>query len=218
MTEEIAPQRAAIRDLMVEIQKDLNVGKDEYNKFGGYAFRNAEGILRAAKPLAARRGAYFQIRSECEPTASGLWMTVHATLVASDESTETASFSGPVAPSRKGMVEEQLSGSARSYYLKYALQDLLAISDGDDDPDARDNTKEGAARPAPKPTPKKPSAKAEYWNACRELADATGGDAKEIANAHMPAEVTDAGFKAAAEAVRKELAAGGDYSTEDIVF
>ena len=36
---------------LVEMQKELKAPKNLYNSFGKYKYRNAEGILEAAKPL-----------------------------------------------------------------------------------------------------------------------------------------------------------------------
>ena len=36
---------------LAKIQKELKATKDQFNKFGGYAFRSAESILEAVKPL-----------------------------------------------------------------------------------------------------------------------------------------------------------------------
>ena len=36
---------------LARIQKELKAPKNKFNKFGQYAYRNAEGILEAVKPL-----------------------------------------------------------------------------------------------------------------------------------------------------------------------
>lgn len=218
---------SAAHDLMVKIQRELTVGKDEYNKFGGYAFRNAEGILNAAKPLITAEDGFLYINTETEMLEDGiLWMTVTVSLCASDGSSIKGKAAGKVAESRKGMVEEQLVGSARSYYLKYALMDLLAISDGTDDPDARDNRDAGGAKPRPKQKVKAETAeevaKRELWDACKALALVTGRDAKAVAAEVQKQEgftATVAGYKDAAARVRKLAEENGaEYATEDIDF
>jgi hypothetical protein len=37
--------------ILYEIQKNLNAPKTEYNKFGGFSYRTAEGILQAVKDI-----------------------------------------------------------------------------------------------------------------------------------------------------------------------
>ena len=201
---------AAIHGLMVVLQRDLAVGKDEYNKFGGYAFRNAEGILKAAKPLVAKMGGRFRIMTRTERLDGGAWMTVEASIVMADGSEETGAASGPVAPSRKGMVEEQLIGSARSYYLKYALMDLLAISDGTDDPDAKDNREAGVRSPAVE-SKAETSARLALVRACEEYSQATGEDVKAVmvkASKLPEFAKTAEGYLAAASAIRAMAARG----------
>lgn len=220
-------KQSAAHALMVKIQRELSVGKDEYNKFGGYAFRNAEGILNAAKPLITAEDAFLYIDTETQMLDGGvLWMAVTVSLCASDGSTIKGKAAGKVADSRKGMVEEQLVGSARSYYLKYALMDLLAISDGTDDPDARDNRDAGGAKPRPRQEVKAETAekvaKRELWEACKALALVTGKDAKDVADEVQRQKgftATVAGYKDAAEKVRKLAEENGaEYAAEDIDF
>lgn len=215
----------AIHALSVKIQRELVVGKDEYNKFGGYAFRNAEGILNTAKPIYTAENAFLHIDTDTKLLDNGvIWMTVIVTLYASDGSSIKGRASGKVADSRKGMVDEQLIGSARSYYLKYALMDLLAISDGTDDPDARDNRDSGGPRPKQKVKTEiaEEVAKRELWEACKALALVTGRDAKAVAAEVQKQEgftATVAGYKDAADKVRKLAEENGaEYATEDIDF
>lgn len=205
---------AGIHGVMVALQSSLAVGKDEYNRFGGYAFRNAEGILKAAKPVATKYGARFRIRAHTERLGDGsVWMSVEAALVAADGTEEAAYCDGPVAESRKGMVEEQLVGSARSYYLKYALMDLLAISDGDDDPDGRDNRQAEASKPRSSGAGTGlEAARRSLIDACREYAKATGTDEREaMAEAsQLPGfEKTASGYLTAAATMRDRAAKSG---------
>ena len=211
-------ETAKIGALMCKVQAELAVGKSEYHQFGGYAYRNAEGILKAAKPIITAEGGWLGIETDTKILESSDWMlTVTATLYASDGTNYSTSFTGRIAESRKGMVDEQLCGSAYSYYLKYALQALFALSDGADDPDSRDNTKQSADATRTPQKPKKQTAKGRYWAACKELAAKTGEDAEAVSAKYMPAEKTDAGFAEAEKVVRAAIN-GDDYAAEDIEF
>ena len=39
---------------LIEIQAELKAPKSQFNKFGGYNYRNCEDILEAVKPLCAK--------------------------------------------------------------------------------------------------------------------------------------------------------------------
>lgn len=217
----------AIHALMVKIQRELVVGKDEYNKFGGYAFRNAEGILRAAKPIITDAGGWLQtLKPELSFVDGKCYMTVSLVLHACDGDTLECGFTLEVPSERKGMVTEQLFGSAYSYCLKYALMALFSLSDGADDPDARDNRDAGGAKPRAKQKVKDETAeevaKRELWEACKALALVTGRDARAVAAEVQRQEgftATVAGYKDAADKVRKLAEENGaEYATEDIDF
>ena len=46
---------------LVCIQNELVASKDKENKFGGFSYRTAEGILAAVKPLLYKYGLYLFI-------------------------------------------------------------------------------------------------------------------------------------------------------------
>lgn len=132
---------ASVYDALGYVQGKMAVPKSERNDFGGYQYRNLEGINLAAKPVCAEVGASYILtydlihegeRFYIRATASFFWQgqMVQACALAREQS------------SKKGMDEAQITGSASSYAGKYALQALFAI-DGEDDPDSRDNTLEG---------------------------------------------------------------------------
>ena len=113
------------------IQSKIALGKDL--KGYGYSYRNAEQILQAVKPLL--NGAAIVCDDEIDD--KGL-LTATATIF---YKSACLSVKGHAFLSEhKGMSREQIVGCASSYARKYALQGLLAISDGADDPDGLPQT------------------------------------------------------------------------------
>ena len=108
------------------IQSKIALGKEL--KGYGYSYRNAEQILQAVKPLLNCAAIV------CDDSIDdkGL-LTATATIF---YKSACLSVKGHAFLSEhKGMSREQIVGCASSYARKYALQGLLAISDGADDPD-----------------------------------------------------------------------------------
>ena len=118
---------------LAKIQKELKATKDQYNDFGRYAYRSAESILEAVKPLLD--GAILTLSDEllCLGSGEQVRFYVKATATFKDgnfiEST-TAYAREPVV--KKGMDESQITGTASSYARKYALNGLFCIDDAKD--------------------------------------------------------------------------------------
>lgn len=108
------------------IQSKIALGKEL--KGYGYSYRNAEQILQAVKHLL--NGAAIVCDDEIDD--KGL-LTATATIFY--KSAYLSVKGHAFLSEHKGMSREQIVGCASSYARKYALQGLLAISDGADDPD-----------------------------------------------------------------------------------
>ncbi len=50
------PDNQALVHRIIAVQSELKAPKGQYNSFGKYAYRNAEDILEAVKPLLAKNG------------------------------------------------------------------------------------------------------------------------------------------------------------------
>lgn len=135
-----------------EIQSKIALGKEL--KGYGYSYRNAEQILQAVKPLL--NGAIIlcndDLRDFDKIKDDKGGFTYHGLLVATvtmHYKTAFLSVKGyAFLDNHKGMSREQIVGCASSYARKYALQGLLAISDGSQDPDGlpQTETKDDKAR------------------------------------------------------------------------
>lgn len=117
---------------LIEIQSKLEAPKGQYNTFGKYAYRSAEDILAAVKPLAAEQKSSITLSDEVVMVGDRIYVKATATIT--NESGQSYSTNGFAreSESKKGMDESQISGSASSYARKYALNGLLAIDDTKD--------------------------------------------------------------------------------------
>ena len=145
-------------NVLMNIQSKLVAPKGQWNKFGGYAYRSAEDILNAVKPLLAENGATLTLTDE--PILVGDWHYIKATATfkANDEEQVVTAFARE-SENKKGQDVSQITGTASSYARKYALNGLFLI---DDNKDADTNAYHQQNN---KPTPKKkPAAKQQTNN------------------------------------------------------
>lgn len=115
------------------VQAALKAPKNQFNKFGGYKYRNCEDILEAVKPLCAANKCMIYLSDEICQTADRLY--VKATAHFCDTETEKELVATAFAreeESKKGMDGSQVTGASSSYARKYALNGLLCIDDTKD--------------------------------------------------------------------------------------
>ena len=110
---------------LVDIQKQLNAPKNQYNSFGKYNYRSCEDILEAVKPLLKDKPLLitddiFEIGGRIYVKAS----------VSYDGQTVTAYAREPEV--KKGMDSSQITGASSSYARKYALAGLFLLDDNKD--------------------------------------------------------------------------------------
>ena len=114
------------------IQQNLKAPKNMYNKFGNYYYRNAEGILEAAKPLL--NGLALVINDEPVVICGRFYIKATATLTDGEESISSVAYARED-ETKKGMDGCQITGACSSYARKYALNALLMIDDSKDSDD-----------------------------------------------------------------------------------
>jgi hypothetical protein len=117
---------------IIQIQSRLVAKKDKFNKFGGYSYRSAEGILESLKPLLKEQNCYLTISDRVEERGSRYYVVATATLYNADGASVSATAEAREEETKKGMDAAQITGSASSYARKYALCGLFAIDDGVD--------------------------------------------------------------------------------------
>lgn len=122
-----------------KIQSELKAPKNQYNRFGGYKYRNQEDILEAAKPLLKKYGCTLTVSDDLLMLGDRFYVKATATFTNKDgKSVQTTAFAREEL-TKKGMDASQITGSASSYARKYALNGLFCIDDTKD-ADTMDNT------------------------------------------------------------------------------
>lgn len=120
---------------LAKVQAHLKARKDKENKFGGYSYRNKEGIFEAVKPHLAEHEATITVTDEVTFIQGRFYVVATASFTAHGY-TITARGYARECEDKKGMDAAQITGAASSYAGKYALCNLLAIDDSANDPDA----------------------------------------------------------------------------------
>ena len=137
-----------ISEKLSAIQGEIRVNKSLYNSFGKYAYRNFESICEAAKPLMQKYKCALTVSDEVVPVGGRIYIKATATLTDNESGESVSSTAFAREPeARKGMSEEQITGSASSYARKYAASGLLLL---DDNKDADTNECQTAQGNAPK--------------------------------------------------------------------
>ena len=117
---------------LIEIQKKLKAPKNQYNKFGGYNYRNAEDILNAVKPLLAENGCFLMLSDSIENIGERYYVKATAKLYNGEGQSIEVSALAREDENKKGMDGAQITGAASSYARKYALNGLFLIDDTKD--------------------------------------------------------------------------------------
>lgn len=120
-----------IYEILQAIQAELKAPKSQFNKFGGYYYRNCEDILEAVKPLCAKYKAAVILNDEIVTTGERYYIKATATLYGADGNICTTAYAREE-ESKKGMDGSQVTGASSSYARKYALNGLFAIDDTKD--------------------------------------------------------------------------------------
>lgn len=142
-----------LQQKLIEIQAELKAPKSQYNKFGGYNYRNCEDILEAVKPLCAKHEIVPLLSDEIVMIGDRFY--IKATTKVTDGKDEIATTAyARESKDKKGMDESQITGSASSYARKYALNGLFCIDDTKD-ADFMDNSQNSKSQQQPKPQPAK---------------------------------------------------------------
>lgn len=120
-----------ITEILSAIQNELKAPKNQFNKFGGYNYRNCEDILEALKPILAKHKAINLLTDEIVQIGNRYYIKATATLQVGNEKISVDAYAREE-ESKKGMDSSQLTGSTSSYARKYALNGLYAIDDNKD--------------------------------------------------------------------------------------
>ena len=118
------------------VQKNLRIGKNQKNDFGGFKYRTAEDICTAVNEILPENCVVI---TDAEISESGL-ITATAKFYCLEDEKEDCIIAHAFAyldasDSRKKMSKEQICGAGISYARKYALCNLFNIGTGEIDPD-----------------------------------------------------------------------------------
>ena len=143
-----------LQQKLIEIQAELKAPKSQFNKFGGYNYRNCEDILEAVKPLCAKHDVVPLLSDEIVMIGERYYVKGIAKITDGKDEIITTAFARE-SFDKKGMDESQITGSASSYARKYALNGLFCIDDTKD-ADFMDNSqnKKPVSTPAQTTKPK----------------------------------------------------------------
>lgn len=141
----------AVHEKLKEIQTMLKAPKSLYNKYGGFNYRNAEGIYEAVKPLLNQLNMTLVINDSVQNVGTKNY--IKATAYLTDCETGEQLFSCALAreaETKKGMDDSQITGTASSYARKYALNGLFLLDDTkDEDSDECRKYKENKSKAEP---------------------------------------------------------------------
>lgn len=167
-----------------EVQFELKAPKGQFNKFGHYAYRSTEDILKAVKPLLKKFGDDLSLSDE--PVLIGDWHYIKANAVFTDKDGKQTTSTGYAreSASKKGMDESQITGTASSYARKYALNGLFLIDDtkdADTEEYHQQNNKHQSKTKKPQQNKQKPlDTKDRLSNALNILAEEQNTTATEV--------------------------------------
>ena len=127
-----------LQECLNHIQVNLKAPKNMTNNFGGYKYRNLEGIFEGLKPLLKETGCTITITDHIECIGDRHYIVATASLRKGDEVISSQGWARE-SLDKKGMDLSQITGSTSSYARKYACNGLFAIDDVAD-ADSMDNT------------------------------------------------------------------------------
>lgn len=117
-----------------EIQTMLKAPKNLYNSYGGFSYRNAEGIYEAVKPLLNQLNMTLIINDSVQNVGTKNYIKATAYLTDCETGEQLSSCAlAREAEAKKGMDDSQITGTASSYARKYALNGLFLLDDTKDE-------------------------------------------------------------------------------------
>jgi len=137
------------------VQSALKAPKSQFNKFGNYAYRKAEDILEAVKPLLAAQGCVLNCTDELVLIGDRYYIKATATITAVEDGSQvSATAFAREEEEKKGMDGSQVTGASSSYARKYALNGLFCIDDTADSDTTNVGDKAAQSDKAPAKAPK----------------------------------------------------------------
>ena len=125
---------------LFEIQVKMKAPKNLKNSFGGYMYRNAEGILEAFKPYEKEYDVTLIVEDDIVLVGDRVYVKATATIYDNETGENKSASAFAREPlDKKGSDPSQITGAASSYARKYALNGLFLLDDTKD-PDTDEDT------------------------------------------------------------------------------
>lgn len=155
-----------VYEKLLSVQNKLKAPKSQYNKFGGYYYRNCEDILEAVKPILLETKTTLLLNDEVVLIGNRFYLKATAIFIDVVDGTkiECSAYANESEP-HKGMTAEQVTGAASSYARKYALNALFCIDD------TKDADSDEQPKPAQTKLPYPPTSVIAEINACKKIPD-----------------------------------------------
>ena len=153
---------------IAKIQQTLKAPKNQYNKFGGYYYRNCEDILESVKPLLG--DLILTINDEIVQIGNRYYVRATATIT-DGEHEQSATAYAREEESKKGLDTSQVTGSTSSYARKYACNALFCIDDTKDADSDEQPKPTQSQTPAQPKLPYPPTSVIAEINACKKIPD-----------------------------------------------
>lgn len=125
----------SIYQKLAQIQQNLKAPKNQFNKFGNYAYRSCEDILEGLKTVIG--DLVVIIEDDIQLIGDRIYVKATVTLTDGKDSIKNSAFARE-SLTKKGMDESQITGATSSYARKYALNGMFLIDDTKD-ADSMDN-------------------------------------------------------------------------------
>lgn len=123
-------KKLSFNDKYMNVQSELNAPKNQFNKFGNYAYRSCEDIYNAVKPLLMKYQLVLTLDDELVLIGDRYYIKATARLTDAEtkESVSNTSYAREE-ENVKGQISAQITGATSSYARKYALNGLFLIDD-----------------------------------------------------------------------------------------
>ena len=122
--------------VLQKIQQEFRAGKDMFNDYGGFKYRNVEAMLTDLKPILKEHGSYITFCDDVVQCGDRFYIEATAILY-TPEGEAYAKALAREQETKKGMDAAQITGACSTYARKYALCGLLAVDDNRNDPDSQ---------------------------------------------------------------------------------
>src|SRR5699024_11892152 len=107
-------EKMSFEQKIVSVQNELNVPKNQWNKYEKYPFRSNEDILQAVKPINMKYGLLLIVSDEIVVIGERVYVKATARLSDGENQLEVRGYARE-SLNKKGMDDSQVTGATSSY-------------------------------------------------------------------------------------------------------